>query len=365
MDSPQVFIAFGAIMLVVALLAVLIDWFGKPLRHRKFVPKMYRFPDERQPRRSKVRATEWSDASMVLPVIDGPTPERLVRYPSPSALGPGNGDGQFPPGALNGLALDAGPPTAQVPVVPLDGPPPGLVTVADTDPDAALDLDADEPTAAPDPVEVTPEPLLAADDAASSDPAPGDTAEAAEAEPDTTEAAEAEPDTTEAAEAEPDTGEAAEAEPTTADTGEAAEAEPDTADTGEAAEADGPGHRLDRKRGWRPGGYVFNLTADGNEPSPATVRTRYWKNVAATAGASIFGSANLDRMQRGKPPRRRNHRSGKLEPMKLPAVSFTDNDGQTPVPTWPDGETDPFAPAADQLGLVEPIVPAEASTADA
>ena len=47
MSSPETFLAFGAIMLIVALIGVAIDWFGKPLRHRKFIPKAYKFPDER------------------------------------------------------------------------------------------------------------------------------------------------------------------------------------------------------------------------------------------------------------------------------------------------------------------------------
>ncbi len=47
MSSPETFIAFAAIMFVIALIGAAIDWFGAPLRHRKFVPKAYRFPDER------------------------------------------------------------------------------------------------------------------------------------------------------------------------------------------------------------------------------------------------------------------------------------------------------------------------------
>ena len=34
-------------MLIIALIGVAIDWFGTPLRHRKFIPKAYKFPDER------------------------------------------------------------------------------------------------------------------------------------------------------------------------------------------------------------------------------------------------------------------------------------------------------------------------------
>ena len=47
MTSPETFIAFTAIMIVIALIGAAIDWVGAPLRHRRFVPKAYRFPDER------------------------------------------------------------------------------------------------------------------------------------------------------------------------------------------------------------------------------------------------------------------------------------------------------------------------------
>ena len=47
MTSPETFIAFAAIMIVIALIGAAIDWVGAPLRHRRFVPKAYRFPDER------------------------------------------------------------------------------------------------------------------------------------------------------------------------------------------------------------------------------------------------------------------------------------------------------------------------------
>ena len=47
MTSPETFIAFAAIMIVIALIGAAIDWIGAPLRHRRFVPKAYRFPDER------------------------------------------------------------------------------------------------------------------------------------------------------------------------------------------------------------------------------------------------------------------------------------------------------------------------------
>lgn len=261
MDSPALFLAFGAAMLVVALLGVAVDWFGKPLRHRRFVPKIYRFPDERQPRHSQVRRTEWSESSLVLPVVEA-TDERLVRYPDPRL----RHQGLPKPTPV----VDAGPPTIQVPVV---------------------DLDADEPsfTAAPEPSTI--EGIVTLEDIA------GDEAELVDPVTDV----EPEPDPT------------------------------------SATSQDG------RSQGWETGQYVFNLTPDGRDPSATTVRTRYWKNVAATPGASIFGDGNLDRMKAGKAPQRLNHRTGKQETMRLPSVQWSDADGTTPVPAWPTNEIDPFA----------------------
>lgn len=260
MDSPALFLAFGAAMLVVALLGVAVDWFGKPMRHRRFVPKIYRFPDERQPRHSQVRRTEWSESSLVLPVVEA-TDERLVRYPDPRL----RHQGLPTPTPV----VDAGPPTIQVPVV---------------------DLDADEPSFAAPPEPSTIEGIVTLEDIA------GDEADVIDAD----------------------------TEPLT---------EPES---GAAAVDDA------RPQGWQTGQYVFNLTPDGREPSGTTVRTRYWKNVAATPGASIFGDDNLERMKAGKAPQRLNHRTGKQETMRLPAVQWSDADGTTPVPAWPANEIDPF-----------------------
>ena len=267
MDSPALFLAFGAAMLVVALLGVAVDWFGKPLRHRRFVPKIYRFPDERQPRHSQVRRTEWSESSLVLPVVEA-TDERLVRYPDPRL----RHQGLPTPTPV----VDAGPPTIQVPVV---------------------ELDADEPpfVAAPEPSTI--EGIVTLEDIA------GDEAEVI------------------------DGAEEAEASDEAASSDETADATADDA----------------RSQGWQTGQYVFNLTPDGREPSGTTVRTRYWKNVAATPGAAIFGDDNLERMKVGKAPQRLNHRTGKQETMRLPAAQWSDANGTTPVPAWPANEIDPFA----------------------
>jgi filamentous hemagglutinin len=98
-----------------------------------------------------------------------------------------------------------------------------------------------------------------------------------------------------------------------------------------------------RARGWKPGDYVFNLTQSGAEPAADTIRSRYWKNVANTRGTAMFGRGNTDRMAAGKPPERRNPRTGKVEVMRLPQVDHEASGGETPVPEWPTTGLDPFS----------------------
>ena len=240
MESPETFIAFGAVMLVVALLGVAIDWFGKPLRHRRFVPKIYRFPEERQPKRSKVRETPWSDTSFVLPVVDQP-PDQPIRYPDPHAAAGRFGEPphqQVPAPEL--LAADGGEPTMPVEVVTMED---------------RLETDAPEVLPINRPTSTPPQ----------------------------------------------------------------------------------------RTSGWRPGENVFNLTKTGAGPSTTTIRRRFWRNVAITSGAAMFGDDNVNRMQAGDPPTRRNPRTGRVESMRLPRATYEQADGETPVPEWPDPEPDPFA----------------------
>jgi len=241
MSSTGTFLAFGTVMLVVALLGVAIDWFGKPMRHRKFIPKIYRYPNERH-RRPPAR-----------PILESSAPFQA----------------------------------APIPVLPArsaSGAP-------------ALDLDEGPTALAPAPLEPAPGPQSNGDSAAApsfdgldveidTDPAP-------------------------------------------------------TLITVEDLAQVGPAHG--RAQGWSPGDYVYNLTASGNEPSPSTVRARYWRNVGAAPGAAVFGVENVRRMSEGKAPRRRNARSGKSESMRLPSVDYVDSGGETPVPSWPETSIDPFS----------------------
>lgn len=49
MPTVELMIVFGALMAIVAVVAIAIDWVGKPLRGRRFIPRIYRFDDEIEP----------------------------------------------------------------------------------------------------------------------------------------------------------------------------------------------------------------------------------------------------------------------------------------------------------------------------
>lgn len=46
MGSGELILIFAALMVVLAVLGIAVDWIGKPLRNRRFIPRIYRFEDE-------------------------------------------------------------------------------------------------------------------------------------------------------------------------------------------------------------------------------------------------------------------------------------------------------------------------------
>ncbi|MDF7797812.1 hypothetical protein P4A91_25365, partial [Pseudomonas syringae] len=91
------------------------------------------------------------------------------------------------------------------------------------------------------------------------------------------------------------------------------------------------------KNGWKVGDDVYNKTAKGNDPSWTTVRSRFWKNEAATTEAtSKYGAENIERMKKGLAPQRYNADKGGMESMELShePVPFRDG-GKDFVPRWP------------------------------
>ena len=49
MSTAEILIVFSALMALIALVTIGIDWIGKPLKHRRFIPHIYRFDDEKLP----------------------------------------------------------------------------------------------------------------------------------------------------------------------------------------------------------------------------------------------------------------------------------------------------------------------------
>ena len=251
MSSPETFLAFGAIMLIIALIGVAIDWFGTPLRHRKFIPKAYKFPDERLyrsdvfsfARRTEIQtSTEHLEGSKYRDMIAVAEPENVQTESS------ANGDSN----------------------------------------EAIVEISEDSKGEVKLPVKS------------------GDGEETIDRASELIIGAEAE----------------------SAKSSEAPEFEAATA-----------GIRL---QGWSPGDDIYNLTKSGSEPTPSTVRSRFWKNVGVSPGAIIFGANNVERLRDGKPPQRRNPRTSKYETMKVHLLSYEDGHGRTPIPNWPNSSVDPF-----------------------
>lgn len=46
MEDTQLIIVLAAMSALISVVAIAIDWIGKPLRHKQFIPKMYRYEDE-------------------------------------------------------------------------------------------------------------------------------------------------------------------------------------------------------------------------------------------------------------------------------------------------------------------------------
>jgi len=249
MSSPETFLAYGAIMLIIALVGVAIDWFGTPLRHRKFIPKAYKFPDERHFRSQIFNSKPFTTKSTV--AVSPETPE--IRIPMAQ-----NGSERLDEFLTEENSF----------------PPPHI-------PEVGISEEIEQET----PASLSPESLPKDDHRKDSNRGSNDYQE-------------------------------------------------DNLEQGKAG--------LIRLQGWTPGGYIYNLKQDGTEPSPSTVRARFWKNVGVATGSALFGTNNVARLRNGKPPQRRNPRTGKIETMKILLLSYEESKGATPIPHWPTNAINPF-----------------------
>lgn len=80
MGTIEIIVVFAALMALVAVVSIGIDWIGKPLRHRRFIPRMYRFDDEKLP------VDEYGNTQF--PELDGPSPMAQPSFAGPPLAGP-------------------------------------------------------------------------------------------------------------------------------------------------------------------------------------------------------------------------------------------------------------------------------------
>lgn len=115
MGTAEIIIVFSALMALIALVTIGIDWIGKPLKHRRFIPRMYRFDDEKLP------VDEYGNpiaADLVDPNAVGPSPMPApFPYVVPYPMNPGSAP--TPQAPLAPQATSGEPnPTIVVPVQP-------------------------------------------------------------------------------------------------------------------------------------------------------------------------------------------------------------------------------------------------------
>ena len=105
MGTFELLIVFAALMAVIALVAIAIDWVGRPLKNRRFIPRIYRYEDEISPE---------DDYALQSPLVAaGPplsaAPPVVMTPPPPAAA---------PPIVPPQPAVAAPPPASMAPVRP-------------------------------------------------------------------------------------------------------------------------------------------------------------------------------------------------------------------------------------------------------
>ena len=90
MGTAEILIVFSALMALIALVTIGIDWIGKPLKHRRFIPRIYRFDDEKLPTdayghtRLPTQAAASPPPGYGVGVQTHPAPHMQVRAPQPT-----------------------------------------------------------------------------------------------------------------------------------------------------------------------------------------------------------------------------------------------------------------------------------------
>ena len=90
-------------------------------------------------------------------------------------------------------------------------------------------------------------------------------------------------------------------------------------------------------------GMALDTWADGQRPTMAVRAERFWQSVASKLAAeSPFDHETRDRLRSGRPPRRRNPRTGELETMQLVGLRAASRPDDVRM-HWPDDTVDPWS----------------------
>lgn len=97
---------------------------------------------------------------------------------------------------------------------------------------------------------------------------------------------------------------------------------------------------------WHPG-MPLDARVGDRKATVAVKAERYWKSAAAhlaQGGAGHFDARSRELMAQGKPPRRRNPRTGDVETMELVGLRAASNRADVRM-RWPDDAVDPWSPS--------------------
>jgi len=268
MGTAEIIIVFSALMALIALVTVGIDWIGKPLKHRRFIPRMYRFEDEKLP----IDAYGHTDfgvpePDLAVPPMAQPMPMPHVQpmpmphvqpMPMPHVQPPPVVVAQVPAPQMPRVGLGASE-TVAVPVAA--APTTGRSTSAFSDSLAAPEASKNTP-----PIDVQSSPM------------------------------------------------------------------PQQSPVPRVAAAPGA---------WAPG-LALDTTINDRKPNLATKAQRFWMATAATLGDSHFDSDDVQRMQAGKAPSRKNPRTGRTESMQLTGLRRAIQPDEVQM-SWPEDSIDPWS----------------------
>jgi hypothetical protein len=279
MSTAEILIVFSALMALIALVTIGIDWIGKPLKHRRFIPHIYRFDDEKLP------VDEYGNTTLGHalgePADVAPVPH-LVPMP------------YIQPG------------THLLPLQILDHLP---STISAQAPIPSLIAELANPTVAvptqPNPRKIAQlAPAVAASSIASQSAFTDSLA--------------------------PDGPVASLDEPPGM-----------FAHSTIAGTRSDPAMPTSSEQAWVPG-MALDMTLNDQKPSLAIKAERFWMATAEATSNSHFDQDDIDRMGSGKAPRRVNPRTGRTEAMQLTGLRQASDRDDVRM-RWPDDSVDPWS----------------------